>query len=145
MERKAEEAITDSRERTADTPFTDLESLALALEGEGTDLNITDNRFVPTAKCIEDTNERQLVTRSGLQRRRCCFCHFHPEQAMKAPYRVRQFFAKVLQTTLQPLMSLLEMPMRQHTNTTREGVPRFVQILSCRHVERNVTRDGTPT
>ena len=29
-------------------------------------------------------------------------------------------------------------------NTTR-GVPRFVQIFSCRHVERNATRDGTPT
>ena len=29
-------------------------------------------------------------------------------------------------------------------NTTR-GVPRFVQILGCRHVERNATRDGTPT
>ena len=40
--------------------------------------------------------ERQLVTRSSSQRLRCCVCHLHHEQAMKAPYRVRQFFAKVL-------------------------------------------------
>ena len=34
---------------------------------------------------------------------RCCVCHLHHEQAMKAPYRVRQFFAKSTQegTTLQ--------------------------------------------
>ena len=35
------------------------------------------------------------MTRSGLRRLRCCVCHLHHEQAMKAPYRVRQFFAKV--------------------------------------------------
>ena len=59
--KKAQEAITDSRERTADTFFTDLESVALAIEGS--DLNITEDNFVPTEKCIQETNERQLVTR----------------------------------------------------------------------------------
>ena len=44
---KAEEAITDSCKRTADTLFTDLESVALAIEGS--DLNITADNFVPTA------------------------------------------------------------------------------------------------
>ena len=93
--KKAEEAITDSRKRTADTLFTDLESVALASEGR--DLNITEDNFLPAAKCIQDTKERQLVTRSGLQRLRCCVCHLHHERAMKAPYRVRQFFGRVLQ------------------------------------------------
>ena len=83
--KKAEEAITDSRERTADTLSTDLESVALAIEGSN--LNITEDNFVPTAKCIQDTKERQLMTRSGLQRQRCRVCHIHHEQAMKAPYR----------------------------------------------------------
>ena len=36
------------------------------------------------------------MTRSNLQRPRCCVCHFHHEQALRAPYRVRHFFAKVL-------------------------------------------------
>ena len=39
----------------------------------------------------------QLVTRSGVHRVRCCVCHLHHEQAMKAPYRVPHFFAKVFQ------------------------------------------------
>ena len=38
----------------------------------------------------------QWVTRSNLQRLRCCVCHFHHEQALRAPYRVRHFLAKVL-------------------------------------------------
>ena len=54
--KKGEEAITDSRERTADTLFTDFESVALALEGS--ELNTTEDNFVPTAKCIQDTKEK---------------------------------------------------------------------------------------
>ena len=53
--KKTEEAITDSRERTADTLFADLESVALAIEGS--DLNITEDNFVHTAKCIQDTKK----------------------------------------------------------------------------------------
>ena len=64
---------------------------------EGSDLNITEDNFEPTAKCIQDTEERQLVTRSGLQRQQCCACHLHHEQTMKAPYRVRQCFKTLLQ------------------------------------------------
>ena len=94
--KKAEGVITDSRERTADTLFNDLECVALAIEGS--DLNTTENSFVPTAKCIiQDTKERQLVTRSGLPRLRCCVCHLHHELAMNSPLRVRQFFKTVLQ------------------------------------------------
>ena len=51
---KAEEAITFSRERTTDALFfTDLESVALAIEGS--DLNTTEDNFVPAAKCIQET------------------------------------------------------------------------------------------
>ena len=80
--KKAEEATTDSRKRTADTHFNDLGSVALTLESS--DLSITEDNFVPTARCIQDTKERQLVTRSGLQ-------------AMKTPYLGRQFFKTLLQ------------------------------------------------
>ena len=90
--KKAEGSITDSRERTADTLFNDLESVALVVEGS----ELKDN-FVPTANCIRDTKERQLMTRSGLQRQRCCVCHLHHERAMTAPGFVRKFFKKVLQ------------------------------------------------
>ena len=93
---KGEGAITDSRERKADTLFNDLESVAFAIEGS--DLNTTEDHFVPTAKCIiEGTKGRQLVTRSGRQRLQCCVCHLHHDQAMKSPLCVRQFFKTVLQ------------------------------------------------
>ena len=93
--KKAEGVITDLCERTADTLFSDLESVALAIEGS--DLNTTEDHFVPTAKCIQDTKEGQLETRSGLPRLRCCVCHLHHEQAMKSPLCVRQFLKTVLQ------------------------------------------------
>ena len=79
--KKAEEALTDLRERTADTPFSDVGTVALAFEGS--DLSITEDNFVTTGRCIQDTKERQLVTRSALQRLRCCVCHLRHEQAMK--------------------------------------------------------------
>ena len=43
MAKKAEGVITDSRERTTDTLFNDLESVALA--SEGSDLNTTEDHF----------------------------------------------------------------------------------------------------
>ena len=98
--KKGEGAVTASRERKADALFNDL------------------YHFVPTAKCIiQDTTGRQLATRSGLQRLRCSVCHLHHEQAMKSPLRVRQFFSKCATPRS---MSLLEMPMRQHTNTSKK-------------------------
>ena len=118
MSHSQAQAITDSRERTADTLFSDLGTVARVLEGS--DLNITDDNFVLTAPCIQDTKNRQLVTRSSLQRLRCCVCHLNHEQAMRSPYRVRQFsqkYSRRYNTT--GLMFLLEMPMRQHTRSTR--------------------------
>ena len=91
---KSEGAITDSRERTADTLFSDIGTVASAIEGS--DPSIIEDNFVPTARCIQDTKKKQLVTRSGLQRLRCCVCRLHHEEATKALYRVRQFFAKLL-------------------------------------------------
>ena len=92
--KKSERALADLRERTADTLFSDLGTVALVIESS--DLSITEDNFVPTARCIQDTKKRQLVTRSSLHGLRCCECHLHHEQAMRAPYLVRQFFAKVL-------------------------------------------------
>ena len=128
MVKKAEEAISDSRKRTADTLFTDLESVALAIEGR--DLNITEENFVPTAKSIQDTKERHLVTRSGLQGPQCCY-------AISTTYRQwrhsivfdifsEQYFSKY---TASRSMSLLEMPMRQHTNTTKSRSTEICTVL----------------
>ena len=88
-------AEAEPRERTADSLISDLESVALAVEGS--DLNTTEGNFVPTARCIQHTKERQLVTRSGLQRPRCCVCHLHHWRAMNAPVSVKQFIKTVLQ------------------------------------------------
>ena len=87
--KKAEEALKEWRERTADTLFSDLGTVAVALE-DG-DISITEDNFVPTARCKQDTEERQLVTRSGLHRLRCGVGHLHHEQAMRKPYSARQF------------------------------------------------------
>ena len=91
---KAEGAITDSRERTADALYTDLESVALVIEGPNSD--VTQDDIVPTAKCIHQTKKRPLVTRSGLRRLRCCACHFFHKQAMIAFATVRKFFQSAL-------------------------------------------------
>ena len=72
--KKVEDATKNSRERTARTLFTDLRSVALDLECS--DLNITEDNFVPTEKSIQDAKERQLMTRSGLQRLRCFLYQF---------------------------------------------------------------------
>ena len=92
--KKPERAVADSREQTADTLFGDPGIVTFVVEGS--DLSITEDNFVPSARCIQDTKKGQLVTRSSLQRLRGCVCHLHHEQAMRAPNRVRQFFAKVL-------------------------------------------------
>ena len=88
-------AEAEPRERKADSLFSDMESVALAVEGS--DLDTTEGSFVPAARCIQHTKERQLVTRSGLQRPRCCVCHLHHERAMNAPVSVKQFIKTVLQ------------------------------------------------
>ena len=88
-------AEAEPRERTADSLISNLESVALAVEGS--DLNTTEVHFVPTARCIQHTKERQLVTRSDLQRPRCCVCHLHHERAMNAPVSVQQIIKTVLQ------------------------------------------------
>ena len=90
--KKVEGSFIDSRERTADTLFSDLESVASVVEGS----DFKDN-FVLTAYCIRDAKERQLVTRSGFQRIRCCVCHLHHEREMTAPDSVRKFFKTALQ------------------------------------------------
>ena len=117
------EAITAARERTADTLFSDLESVASAIEGS--ELNTTQDNFVPTAKCIQDAKERQLVTRSTV------LCMPSPprvgnEDTLSCSTVSKQYLSKC---TTSRSMSLLVMPMRQHTNINKKtGVPRSVQF-----------------
>ena len=60
----AKEVIAGPRERTAASLFSDLEAVASVVECSDSN---TDDNFVPT-RCIQDTKERQLVTRSRPQR-----------------------------------------------------------------------------
>ena len=62
--------LSQSRERTAQQLFDQLENVALAVEGN-------DDSSESTAKCINDVKKRNLVTGSGLSRLRCCVCHIH--------------------------------------------------------------------
>ena len=90
----AEGITTESRWRSVEQLFDTLELVALAVEDSH--LGATEDPFEPTARCINDTKKRQLVTKSGVQRR-CCVCNLHHEQEMKAPAAVRQFFKTVPQ------------------------------------------------
>ena len=134
--KKAEGVITDSRERTADTLSNGMVSVALAIEGS--DLNITENNFVPTAKCIQDTKNRQLATRSGLQRLRCSVCHLHHERAMKSPLRVRQFFKTVLQQVHHFKVDVIagdaNAAAYKYFKLQEAAIPRFVHFFGCHHV-----------
>ena len=93
--KKTKRATEASSERSAEQLFNDLESVAFLLEGS--DLGTSEDRFEPTASCINDTKKRQLVTRSGLSRLRCCVCHLRHKWAMHSPTAVRELFGTVLQ------------------------------------------------
>ena len=92
---KPERVFADLREKTVDTLVSDFGTVALVIV-EGSDLDMTEDNSVPTARCIQDTKKRELVTSSNLQRLRCCVCHLHHEQALRVPHRVRQVFAQAL-------------------------------------------------
>ena len=79
----SERAVRESCERSAAQLFADLESVASAVEGS--DLGPTEDLFEPTASCICNTKKKQLVTRSGLSRLRCCVRHLHHKRAMRSP------------------------------------------------------------
>ena len=89
FDKKTERTTTESRERSAEQLFDTLEPVAFALEGS--DLGTAEVPFEPTARGINDTNNRQLTTRSGLPRLTCCVRHLHHKWAMKSPAAVRKF------------------------------------------------------
>ena len=75
--KKTERAVRESRERSAEQLFDMLEPVALSVEGSY--LGTAVDPFEPTARCINDTEKRRLVIRSGLQRLKCCVCHLHQQ------------------------------------------------------------------
>ena len=91
----SERAVKESREQSVEQLFADLESVALAVKGS--ELDTTEDPCEPSARCINDTKKRQLVTRSGLPRLRCCACHVHHKWAVQSTAADRDFFNTVLQ------------------------------------------------
>ena len=61
-----------SRNRASDLLSSSLLLKPVASVVEGSDLDVTEDPVEPTASCINGTRKRQLVTRSGLPRLRCC-------------------------------------------------------------------------
>ena len=85
MVEKAEEALTDLRERTTDTLLSDLGSVAVALEST-------------TGKMYSRHQGEATVDQiKSSKRLRSCVCHLHHEQAVKTPCRLRQFLKTLLQ------------------------------------------------
>ena len=86
-----------SENRASDLLSNSLLILSLLHPVEGSDLGPTEEPFEPSASCIYDTKKRQLVTRPGLPRLRCCVCHLHHKRAMNSHAAVQEFFGTVLQ------------------------------------------------
>ena len=83
-----------------------------------------------TAICINDTKKRQLLTRSGLPRVRCCVCHLHHKWAMKCVTSRLMSCGQCFSIQVLP----------------KSGVPRSVRFLSCSHAKSDAPRGqyGTP-
>ena len=81
--------------------------------------------------------KRQLVTRSGLPRLRCCVCHSTTSVRWSRPLQLencwRRCFNKCVTSRL---MSVREMPTPQHTNTTKIRSTNTCTTLSCYHAQR---------
>ena len=140
--KKAEGSITDSRERTADTLFSDLDSIALAIEGS----DLKDN-FVPgelysrhqrkaTGDQIRSSKDHFVVyaisIMSGQWSHLCVFAVLQQGASTGVQlwgwchcWRCQCGSIQVLQ---------------------KARVPRLVQFLSCHHVERKAScgQWGTP-
>ena len=149
--KRQKRAATESCDRTAEQLFDHLESFALAVDGN--DLGTTEDLFEPTARCINDTKKRQLMTRSGLPSLRCCVSHIYHKCAMKPPAAAREFFKMVLQQVRVTLwlMSLREMPTPQHTSTTKVKsttictifhVPSWLERCSARSIRDTHLKAG---
>ena len=136
-----EKAEAEPRERRADSLFSGWESVALAVEGS--DLNTTEGNFVPAARCIQHTKERQLVTRSGLQRPRCCVCHLHHERAMNAPVSVQQIIKTVLQQVHHFEVDVIagDANAAAYKYNKRQENQESAQFLSCHYGKREMRRD----
>ena len=117
---------------------------------EGSDLGTTEDPFEPTASCINDTKKRQLVTRSGLSRLRCCLCHLHHKWAMNSSAVVREFLRTVLQQVCHFKVDIIaEMPTPQHARTTKNKntmICTIPQLPCCqeRCNERSIRVKTTP-
>ena len=112
--------LSQTRERTAQQLFHQLENVALAVEGN-------DDSSESTSKSINDVKKRNLVTRSGLSRLRCCVCHIHP------PPLGREFLKTVLQKVCHfKIMLLQEMLSPQHTSTVRSKNAKTCIFLQLR-------------
>ena len=71
--KKTDRATEASSERSAEQLFHG----SVCCVSCAADLGTSEDCFEPTASCINGTKKRQLVTRSGLSRLRCCVCHLH--------------------------------------------------------------------
>ena len=128
--KKAEASITDSRERTTDTLFSDLESVALAIEGSDLD-TLEDNYFVPTAKFIQDTNREATGDQIRPSKTTVLCMPSPPRAGNEVTFCVFDSFSKQYfnKCTTSRSMSLLEMPMRQHTSISLSRSTKICSIL----------------
>ena len=137
--KKTERAAKESRERSPEQLFDTSESVSLVLEGS--DFGTTEDPFEPTARCINDTEKRQMVTKSGLPRSRCCECHLHHKWAMNSPAAVRDFFKTVLQQVCHFKVDVIagDANTAAYKHYKSQEYQDLYDSLSCRHAQRDAT------
>ena len=117
--------------------FTDLESVALAIEGS--DLNITEDNFVPTAKCIQDAKEKATGDQIKSSKTTVLCMPSPPRAGNEGTLSSSTVFRNSTSASI-PLQGRCHCWRCQCGSIhiqQKAGVPRFVQFYSCRYVERD--------
>ena len=104
---------------------------------ESGDLDLIVDPFELITSCMHDTKTKQLVTRSGPPRLRCCVRHFHHKAAMHSLAAVRESFKIVLQHVCHFTVDVIAGNANAvaHKYCENLSVPRCARFLSCRHAK----------
>ena len=115
--------------------FADPNPFAFAVESG--DLDLTVDPFELITSCMHDTKKRQLVTRCGLPRLRCCVLHLHHKRAMNSPAAVRESFKTVLQHVYHFKVDVIARDAKTAACKCFENsnAPRSARFLSCSHAK----------
>ena len=146
--KEEEGVISDSHERTADTLFNDLASVALAIEGS--DLNTTEDHFRAHGKMHYSRHHRETTGNQIRSSDDCgVVCHLKPRTGNEVTFPCSTVLQNSTSANATHTSSRCHCWRCQCGSTQilqKALVPRFVQFFGCCYVERDATwgQHGTP-